>query len=357
MAAVSSVCAKQPAQSKGISAQLHPPAMVTFGLNALYGRKKSKSDDTLWVGNWNAQNARDLMNYTVSKGYKIESYELGNELCASGVSAKVTAEQYAKDIVELKNVVKELHPDPSSQPKVLGPAGFFDKKWFSTFLENSGQDVVDGLTHHIYNLGPGNDRSLIDKVQDPFYLSQIAQTFKDISDIVKNFGPWSGAWVGESGGAYNSGGKDVSRTFVNGFCALMWHRLMGKNVLSATHNGSPYLRAYSHCSRDKPGITLLLINMSNSTTFEVSVANDENLYPDNMKCNGGMQREEYHLTPECGNLQSDVLLLNGTPLKLTESLDIPSINPELVDASSPIKVSPDSIVFVTLIGFNAPACA
>ncbi|KAL5828672.1 hypothetical protein ACOSQ3_018140 [Xanthoceras sorbifolium] len=376
-------------------------AVVTFGLNALFGRTKSTTEDNLWVGDWDMRNARDLMNYTVSKGYKIESYELGNELCASGVSAKVTAEQYAKDIVALKNLVKELYPDSSNQPKVLGPAGFFDKKWFSTFLEKSGPDVVDGLTHHIYNLGPGNDPGLIDKIQDPFFLSDIAQTFKDISETVKTFGPWSGAWVGESGGAYNSGGKDVSRTFVNGFwyldqlgmtstfnhkvyCrqaliggnyallntttfvpnpdyygALLWHRLMGKNVLSATHNGSPYLRVYSHCSRHKPGITLLLINMSNSTTFDVSVANDENLYPDNIKvdCNGGAQREEYHLTPECGNIQSDALLLNGTPLKLTESLDIPSINPELVDPYSPIKVSPDSIVFATLRGFHAPACA
>ncbi|KAL0385961.1 UNVERIFIED_CONTAM: Heparanase-like protein 2 [Sesamum radiatum] len=129
----------------------------------------------------------------------------------------------------------------------------------------------------------------------------------------------SGAWVGEAGGAYNSGGKDVSHTFVNGFwyldqlgmtstfnhkvfCrqaliggnyallnttsfvpnpdyygALLWHRLMGKQVLSTSHDGSPYLRAYSHCSKNS-GISVLLINMSNSTTFEVSVMDDLNLY-------------------------------------------------------------------------------
>lgn len=50
---------------------------MTFGLNALFGRQKAKKDGTLWVGDWNPQNARDLMEYTVSKGYKVESYELG----------------------------------------------------------------------------------------------------------------------------------------------------------------------------------------------------------------------------------------------------------------------------------------
>ncbi|KAH9774121.1 hypothetical protein KPL71_013536 [Citrus sinensis] len=377
-------------------------AVMTFGLNALIGRKKSKTDDTLWEGDWNAQNARDLMKYTISKGYKIESYELGNELCASGVSAKVSAEQYAKDIVALKNLVREMYPDATTQPKVLGPAGFFDKQWFNTFLEKSGQDVVDGLTHHIYNLGPGNDPELINRIQDPYYLDQIAQTYKDISETVKEFGPWSGAWVGEAGGAFNSGGKYVSHTFADGFwfldqlgmtstfnhkvfCrqaliggnyallntttfipnpdyygSLLWHRLMGKNVLATTQNASPYLRVYSHCSKEKPGITVLLINLSNSTSFDVSVINDMNLYPSQEQTQdsqGEKPREEYHLTPEGGNIQSDVVLLNGTPLKLTNSLDIPSMEPKLADRYSPITVAPHSIVFATLRDFKAPACA
>lgn len=110
------------------------------------------------------------------------------------------------------------------------------------------------------------------------------------------------------------------------------------------------------------GIAVLLINMSNSTTFEISVVNDFNFYPEDQiktmdDSDGTEQREEYHLTPKDGNIQSDVVLLNGIPLKLTESSDIPSMNSKLVDASLPITVVPDSIVFATLKGFQAPACA
>ncbi|XP_031123684.1 heparanase-like protein 2 [Ipomoea triloba] len=377
-------------------------AVMTFGLNALFGRQKAKKDGTLWVGDWNPQNARDLMEYTVSKGYKVESYELGNELCGSGVSARVEAEQYGKDIVALKNVVEEVHPNPTSRPKVLGPAGFYDEKWFNTFLQTSGANVVDGLTHHIYNLGSGDDENLIHKIQDPFYLDRIAQTFKDVSSSVQRFGPWSGAWVGEAGGAYNSGGKHVSHYFADGFwyldqlgmtatfnhkvyCrqaliggnyallntttfipnpdyygALLWNRLMGKKVLAVSHDSSPYLRTYAHCSKHGGGITVLLINMSNSTTFRVRTRNDMNLYSASARrlllLKDAPEREEYHLTPEGGNIQTDVVLLNGTPLKITNGSRIPVMNPRLVDPSMPINVAPYSIVFANIKGFRAPAC-
>lgn len=106
--------------------------------------------------------------------------------------------------------------------------------------------------------------------------------------------------------------------------------------------------------------------MSNST-FSVSLVHDMNLYAGEYKRKGSTvsfdtlmekkMREEYHLTPKDGNIQSDVVLLNGTPLELTEEFDIPELKPLMVDTSSPINVRPDSIVFVHLKHFNAPACA
>ncbi|XP_028762053.1 heparanase-like protein 1 [Neltuma alba] len=370
---------------------------LTFGLNALHGKRRSVEDKILWLGNWNPHNAATLMTYTISKGYKIDSYELGNELCSDGIGARIESVQYAKDITELRKLVNMFYPEPDTRPQVLAPGGFYKKEWFDSFLQNTAPNVIDGVTHHIYNLGAGVDKTLINKVQDPFFLSQVAQTFKDISTSVKEYAPWAQAWVGESGGAYNSGGKDVSHTFANGFwyldqlgmtstfnhkvyCrqtlvggnygllnttsfipnpdyygALLWHRLMGTKVLSVNNEGSPYLRAYAHCSKNKAAVSLLLINMSNSTSFKVSVNMDMNLYP-NQQVSDSNMREEYHLTPKDGNIQSDVVLLNGKVLSLTESQDIPSMEPMLLDPSSPINVAADSIVFARLNNLNAPAC-
>lgn len=77
----------------------------------------------------------------------------------------------------LKKLVDEVYPNPTTRPKILGPAGFFDQKWFEDFLRASGPHVVDGLTHHIYNLGAGTSHT-IKKVQDPSFLS------KNINDFV-----------------------------------------------------------------------------------------------------------------------------------------------------------------------------
>lgn len=78
----------------------------------------------------------------------------GNELCGGGVAARIEAQQYAKDMKKLKQLVTEMFPD-GKQPKVLGPGGFYDKQWFNDFLLATGPGVLDGVTHHTYNLGPG----------------------------------------------------------------------------------------------------------------------------------------------------------------------------------------------------------
>lgn len=67
-------------------------------------------------------------------------------------------------------------------------------------------------------------------------------------------------------------------------------------------------------------------------------------------------REEYHLTAQDGNHLSRNVLLNGTPLKLTEDGDIPPLNPASIAANSPISMAPLSIAFVVFPKFEAQAC-
>ncbi|TYH52311.1 hypothetical protein ES332_D09G018100v1 [Gossypium tomentosum] len=370
---------------------------VTFGLNALLGRNRSEIEKGLWVGDWQSQNAGDCMKYTISMGYKVDSYEFGNQLSGAGM-----------DIVVLKNLVKELHPDPKTQPKVLGPSGYYDEKWFNSFLEVSGHDVVDGVTHHIYNFGPGDDPNMIAKIQDPSYLNQVSQIDKGVLNIVNKFKPQSGAWVSESGGALHGGAKDLSPTFADGFwyldqlemastynqkvfCrqtliggnyallntttsipnpdyygALLWHRLMGSTVLAVTQESNPNLRVYAHCAKKKPGISIIFINLSKDSSFNFTLSNYEHqgrnlrstdVVKPNFEFRGSKDREEYHLAALAGNIQGQIVLLNDVPMVPTETFDILAVEPKLVNASTPIHIAAHSIVYVTIRDFQAPVCA
>lgn len=51
---------------------------MTFGLNALYGRRQIKK--RVWGGDWDSTNAYELMKYTVAKGYPVDSWEFGISL-------------------------------------------------------------------------------------------------------------------------------------------------------------------------------------------------------------------------------------------------------------------------------------
>uniref|UniRef100_A0A7C9CQY1 Beta-glucuronidase n=1 Tax=Opuntia streptacantha TaxID=393608 RepID=A0A7C9CQY1_OPUST len=155
---------------------------------------------------------------------------------------------------------------------------------------------------------------------------------------------------------------------------------MGKKVLSTYIEASSDLRAYAHCTKRREGVTLLLINLSNSTTYEIKVHNTMNraLHVPNYSIpkQGSLKnkfkkafswagskasdqhlyREEYRLTPKDEFKQSQIILLNGKQLSVSEHGDIPHLEPAFVNAFSPIHISPLSITFMVLPKFEAPTC-
>lgn len=386
-------------------------AEIIFGLNALSG--KSIHSDGSAVGPWDSSNAESFIRYTVNKDYTIYGWELGNELSGNGVGTRVAADQYASDTISLNNIVQDIYKGFKAKPLVIAPGGFFDAKWFKEFLVKT---IVDVATHHIYNLGPGVDVHLIEKILDPSYLDGEADTFSQLQSTLRSSASPTVAWVGEAGGAYNSGRNHVTNAFVFSFwyldqlgmsaaydtktycrqtliggnygllntttflpnpdyySALLWHRLMGRNVMSTSFSGTKKIRAYAHCAKQSRGIALLLINLDGNTTVEVKIAanstwslrlKDQPNYIKNIKqfiqSPGGyiesrVMRQEYHLTAKDGNLHSQTMLLNGNTLNVVFE-NIPSFLPLYVNSSKPIRVEPFSIVFTHIPDVVLPACS
>ncbi|KAK7281449.1 hypothetical protein RIF29_09450 [Crotalaria pallida] len=382
-------------------------AKIIFGLNALAGRTiTSRSAD----GPWNYTNAESFIRYTVRKNYAIYGWELGNELSGSGVGTSVTADQYASDLAALRDIVYKAYEEIDPKPLVIAPGGFFEANWFKEFISKSGTSL-DVVSHHIYNLGAGVDKRLVERILNPSYLDGEATTFRDLKNILQSSGTSATAWVGESGGAYNSGHHLVSDAFVYSFwyldqlgmsavydtktycrqsliggnycllnttnfipnpdyySALLWHRLMGRHALSTTFSGTKKIRAYAHCAKQSRGITILLINLDKSKTVEaeVTLSSTKSLRQRKMSYNSKVMklpfsygtetaREEYHLTPHDGNIFSQIMVLNGNTLTVTSDGDIPSLEPIYVNSSNPIIVAPFSIVFAHIPDASVAAC-
>lgn len=80
---------------------------------------------------------------------------VGNELTGNGVGASVGAELYGKDLIKLKSFMNSLYKESKLKPSLIAPGGFYDQEWFAKLLQVSGSNVVNFVTHHIYNLGAG----------------------------------------------------------------------------------------------------------------------------------------------------------------------------------------------------------
>ncbi|KAI3724997.1 hypothetical protein L1987_64767 [Smallanthus sonchifolius] len=391
--------------------------VVTFGLNVLMGKMVLANGST--VGAWDSTNAEALMRYTVKKNYTVYGWELGNELSGNGIGASITASQYARDTMALGKMVHRVYTATEPKPLIIAPGGFFDPNSFTEFL-NKTSKTLNVVSHHIYSLGSGVDRNLTARILDPSYLDEAGHTFKQLESAINASSSLASAWVSEAGGAYNSGQNFVTNAFVFSFwyldqlgmssiydtktycrqtliggnygllntttfepnpdyySALLWHRLMGRKVLSTRFMGYKKIRAYAHCAKEFKGITIVLMNLGNSTAVNVKLSFNSSWRPHKHRSHrhhqrktkhphsesrhtkmGGTRmrtREEYHLTAKDGNLHSKMMMLNGKELRVNSYGEIPSLKPLYVNSSKPIIAHPYSIVFAHIPHFALYAC-
>lgn len=74
---------------------------------------------------------------------------------SNSIGASITATQYAKDLIKLREIVDRLYNNSRQKPLIVAPGAFFDGSWYNDLVNETGSSVVDILTHHIYNMGAG----------------------------------------------------------------------------------------------------------------------------------------------------------------------------------------------------------
>lgn len=76
-------------------------------------------------------------------------------MSGKGIGASVGVAQYGKDVINLKRILDVLYENSWFKPSLIAPGGFYEKEWYNKLLQVSGSGIINVLSHHLYNLGPG----------------------------------------------------------------------------------------------------------------------------------------------------------------------------------------------------------
>jgi heparanase len=117
----------------------------------------------------------------------------------------------------------------------------------------------------------------------------------------------------------------------NYWASLLWRQLMGTTVLDAQISVPANTYVYSQCLKgESGGVTLLIINADRQHSFEMDLPTAS---------------ERYTLTAE--KLEDTTVELNGKPLRVTSSGDLPQFGGEPVKAGR-ISFAPTSITYLPI---------
>jgi heparanase 1 len=191
-----------------------------------------------------------------------------------------------------------------------------------------------------------------------------------------------GAYCRQSliGGNYGLLDKDTFQPNPDYYTLLLWSRLMGPRVLDMQSDPTnPQLRAYAHCTALEypyvaPGsgsVTLLLINLSNSTSAAVQPhflssafqSTSSSTSSSSSRTSTSPAQHRFLLTSGGGpsiqeQLASHQIQLNGRLLQASSSAGIPDLPPVIVegDALQSVLMPPLSYAFVVLANVLANLC-
>lgn len=370
---------------------------------------------------WDPTDARYLLKYAIERYGKnaIYGFELGNEQ-----NKAYTAAEEAANFATLHKLLVELY-GADEVPKLVGPDphGYHGPPSppdsTSEFLVDFAQNMSSlgvpllALTHHEY---VEVDEYLTVKSREwkNYFetLDKVGAIAKIVNQTLRESGVETPIWIGESGphnGASPGVLSDKSMRWNNfadsfwyldamaskaahgysAFCRqdfigidyalvdaqyntplpdyyahILWSTVMGTGVLATKSSSSETLRAYAHCSADRTGIAVLLINLD-SKAASVTLTGLSSISTSTSTSTSGScasqnncPRKDYILTGPNGTNSSEVAL-NGKLLMMTETGKLPSMAPKEMKGigTNVVKIEGAAIAFVVLEGdFTDAGC-
>jgi hypothetical protein len=125
----------------------------------------------------------------------------------------------------------------------------------------------------------------------------------------------------------------------NYWATLLWHKLMGTTVLDPQISFAPNTYVYAQCGEGHRGdVTLLVINADRQRSFDLKLP---------------IAGERYTLTAK--QLEGSTVELNGNPLRLTSSGDMPQLRGEPVNAGR-LRFAAASITYLSITSAGNTNC-
>ena len=337
-------------------------------------------------GVWTPQQASAWIEYTKSIGGQIAAAEFMNEptyAAMGGAPKDYNAADYARDIAVFQPWLKGNSPGavflgPGSVgegPFAIAMAGMLHTE----DLLKATRPVFDVFSYHLYaaasercaSMGATGQTTAGTALSED-WLSRPVKIDEYYAGLRDRFEPGKPLWITETADAA-CGGNPWASTFLDSFrylvehaslarrgvkvimhntlaasdyglldqntleprpnywATLLWQMLMGTTVLDSQISVPANTYLYAQCLKgERGGITLLIINTDRQHSLELNLP---------------IPGERYTLT--AAKLEDKTVELNGKPLRLTRTGDLPQFGGEPVKAGR-ISFAPTSITYLTV---------
>jgi heparanase len=345
-------------------------------------------------GVWTPKEASDWLAYTKSVRGRIAAAEFMNEptyAAMGGAPNGYNAADYGRDIVVFRPWLKQNSPGtifvgPGSVgegPFAIAMGGML----FSEDLLKATGPAFDIFSYHLYAAASPRCASMGEKSQttavSPLsqeWLSRPEKINEYYASLRDRFEPGKPLWITETADAA-CGGNPWASTFLDTFryliehaslarrgvkvimhntlaasdyglldqntfeprpnywASILWHKLMGPTVLDAQVSGAANTYMYAQCMQGgRGGVTLLVINADRKRSFDLKVP---------------AAGERYTLTAK--QLEDATVELNGKPLRLTSSGDLPQLKGQAVNVGR-VSFAPTSITYLSIANAGNANC-